>query len=89
MRAIVVKVLTGSNITTSETALNRIGSVTEAGVTCTNFTLDSKSYISWLTVSYSPSVITQITLKSNNGTNLTRGKIVTGVKTSTFLFSSD
>ena len=81
MRAIVVKVLTGSNITTSETALNRIGSVTETGITCTNFTLDANSYVSWLTVSYSPSVITQITLKSNNGTNLTRGKIVTGVKT--------
>jgi hypothetical protein len=58
MRAIVGKVLSGSNITTSDTALNRIGSVNETGVTCTNFTLDAKSYISSLTVSYSRSVIT-------------------------------
>lgn len=78
MRAIVAKVLTSNNVTASETALNRIGSVNETGVTCTNFTLDSKSYVSSLTVSYTSSVITQITLKSNNGTNLTRGKVVTG-----------
>ena len=81
MRAVVVKQLTSNNLTTSETALNRIGSVTETEVTCTNFTLDSKSYMSSLTVSYTSSAITRITLKSNNGTNLTRGKTVTGVQT--------
>ena len=80
MRAIVVKVLYPSNQIGATNPLNRIGSVTETGITCTNFTLDGNKnhFISNLTITYTNQVINRITLISNNGTNLTRGQTVSG-----------
>jgi hypothetical protein len=54
MRAVVVKVISPSNIIGAANALNRVGSVTEAGITCTNFTLDGTKnhFIGNLSISY-------------------------------------
>ena len=80
MRAIVVKVLYPSNVIGAANALNRIGSVTEAGITCNNFTLDGTKnhFISNLTITYTNTVINRIILTSNNGTTFSRGQNVSG-----------
>lgn len=75
MRAIVVKVVYPNNTVGAEDALNRIGSVTEKNITCSNFTLDVSRdhYISNLIILYTKSVINKVIITSNNGTKLSRG----------------
>lgn len=52
MRAAVAKILSSNNVTGTITSLNRIGSVTEAGITCTNLTLNymNGDYVSNITL---------------------------------------
>lgn len=52
MRAIIAKIVTNSDSTGSLTPLNRVGSVNESGISCTNLTLDyyKLNYISNMTI---------------------------------------
>ena len=62
MRTIVAKVVTSTNLIGTIVPLNRIGSVTEAGITCSNLTLDilAGDYIKSLNIVYNSSVVTKI-----------------------------
>jgi len=62
MRTVVAKVITSTNTIGSIVPLNRIGSVTEAGITCSNLTLDilNGDYIKSLNIVYNSSVVTKI-----------------------------
>ena len=91
MRTVVAKVITSTNTIGSIVQLNRIGSVTEAGITCSNLTLDilAGDYIKSLNIVYNSSVVTKIQLTTNNGTTLAVGKGLPGTTIKSFMFSVD
>ncbi len=62
MRTVVAKVISTTNTIGSIVQLNRIGSVTETGIKCSNLTLDilSGDYIKSLNIVYNSSVVTKI-----------------------------
>lgn len=62
MRTVVAKVISTTNTIGSIVQLNRIGSVTETGIKCSNLTLNilSGDYIKSLNIVYNSSVVTKI-----------------------------
>lgn len=91
MRAIVAKVLTNTNSYGSSISLNRYGAVTDAGITCTNGTLNYTDgvFISSIIVSYDSkeSVISKVSITNSKNNTLSRGQTVSGAKSKTFNFT--
>ena len=91
MRSVIGKILNGQVIATSQTPLNRIGSVTESGTVCTNLTLDyvGGEYIQNLTIWTNVTNVVRVGIATNKGATLSRGTAGSGSKSESFLFTSN
>ena len=91
MRSVVAKILNGQVVATSLTPLNRIGSVTDFGTTCSSLIIDyiSGDFVQNMTLWTNTTNVVRVAISTNNGTVLSRGTAGTRTKSESLVFTSD